>query len=865
MPFTWPWNRSRPVAGEETPAAAGSSAAPTSADPGWRAVAPIQRTVGAMELTARPRDFASSLATAQDPALITPNRPQLLTTGSPVSVLRIEQHADPVVAQPQPQPSPASHSTRQWMPQLNAQRASLGTQPSPAPSPAPPFMADDAVVPYADDATESTSFVAATAPEPPRIVPVVDHVEPNRPAPAVAAPATRALQRSVESGGTAPRNSSETESPAPPQPALPSVQPIVEPAAATSVVSSIPAVPSAVQRTVADHAATGSGPVTSFSQVTPAAPVSSASTATPETSQPVQAVEFSQPQHAPLSAVAETVLGAPQVVTDTAPPSPHLPQVQTSHEATAANPVVAQPITSSIQRAAADDAPALDTPRAAPVIDPGQHDSVAAHADAEFSRVDAGDPVQSSISLPSSDNSQPRISAAVPSTSQPISNALQRHAISDSNPTATATTGRQVDVPEAPAKVQRFAENPGPATSAPAHQSVIAEPIASEISGSANQSFEPVSFEPRSLEPRSFEPLSGGPVVNTVQRSVGAADAVASTQRVAMPAAVSDPRAAMRSPALGTSVPGGGSPTGFSAPVGIQRSTAHVDPAKGVHETAAAASASASPSAVDDPGEAVSHWTPTVFEPSMDRGNPVIPTAPTLPHPPAGIAAPIAQRSVMPESRGVPESRISNPGPPPSVLTTVQRAATGESDNVPVQFSAAPTLSRAVTAPGTPMTTQRTVGSAEPGRIVLLPPVRTEQPEPPVHAREVLADSARPMSLQRMFGDFAQPMPEPGTRHLSDDSDHSSSQTVTFDSPVAQREMQSAPDPVVQAAAESAPPQHDSPAPGAPPAAAASGHASSPAEVDELVGRLYEPLAARLRAELWLDRERAGALMGLHR
>ncbi|WP_285031748.1 hypothetical protein [Mycolicibacterium sp. lyk4-40-TYG-92] len=534
--------------------------------------------------------------------------------------------------------------------------------------------------------------------------------------------------------------------------------------------------------------------------------------------------------------------------------------MQASHEAMASDPVVAQPITSSIQRTAVDDAPALDSPRAAPVINPGQSDSGAAHTDAAFSRVDAGDPVQPTFSVPSSDNPPSPISTAVPVTSQPVAKELQRSQLGDLSSTVTAA-GR-VEVPEAPAKVQRFAENPGPATSAPARQSVIAEPIASQISGSATPSFEPVSFEPR-----SFEPISGGPVVNAVQRSVGAADAVASAQLAAVPAAVNDPRAA-------TSVSGDGSPTGSGAPVEMQRSMAHVDP---VESTVAAPSVSASPVVAEVPADLGARWAPTVFEPSIDcgnadsgepaqlAGNSVIPTAPTLPHPPVGIAAPIAQRSVMPESRGVPEARISNAAPPPSAWTTVQRAVTGESDDFPVQFGAAPTLSRAVAAPGTPMTTQRAVGSAEPGRIVLLPPVRTEQPEPPAQPREVLADSARPMSLQRMFGDFAQPVPEPETRHPSADSEHSSSQTVTFDSPVAQREMQSAPDPVVQAAAESAPPQHDSPAPGAPPAAAASGHASSPAEVDELVGRLYEPLAARLRAELWLDRERAGALMGLHR
>jgi hypothetical protein len=808
-----------------------------------------------MELTARPRDFAASLATAQDPALITPNRPKLLTAGSPVSVLRMEQQPDPVVSQPQPQPSPASHSTRQWMPQLNAQRASLGAQPSPLPPPAQPFMADDAVVPYADDATASTSLVAATAPEPPRIVPIVDHVEPSRPAPSVAgATGTPALQRNVESGGFASVNAGEAKSAAPTHSALPSVPPVVEPSAIA------PAVPSAVQR-AAEHTATGPAPVTSSSPARPASPVSPATAATPEVPQPPSAVEFSQTEHASLSTVAESVLGAAQVVEDTArPPSSRPPQVQATHEATVSNPVVAQPLASSIQRVAADDASVGDTPRTAPIVEPSEPDAVAAHTDAAFSQVDTDDPVQPTFSPTPFDNPGPLISTAGPVKAQPPEKALQRSQIGDSGPKSTAT-GR-VEVPEAPAKVQRFAENPGPATSAPARQSVIAEPIASQISGSANPSFEPVAFEPR-----SFEPLSGGPVVSTVQRSVGAADAVASAPPAAVPAAVNDPRAA-------TSVPGDGSPTGSGAPVEMQRSMAHVDP---VESTVAAPSVSASPVVAEVPADLGSRWSPTVFEPSIDcgnadsgepaqlAGNSVIPTAPTLPHPPVGIAAPIAQRSVMPESRGVPEARISNAAPPPSAWTTVQRAVTGESDYFPVQFGAAPTLSRAVAAPGTPMTTQRAVGSAEPGRIVLLPPVRTEQPEPPVQPREVLADSARPMSLQRMFGDFAQPVPEPETRHPSADSEHSSSQTVTFDSPVAQREMQSAPDPVVQAAAESAPPQHDLPAPGAPPAAAASGHASSPAEVDELVGRLYEPLAARLRAELWLDRERAGALMGLHR
>lgn len=54
-------------------------------------------------------------------------------------------------------------------------------------------------------------------------------------------------------------------------------------------------------------------------------------------------------------------------------------------------------------------------------------------------------------------------------------------------------------------------------------------------------------------------------------------------------------------------------------------------------------------------------------------------------------------------------------------------------------------------------------------------------------------------------------------------------------------------------------------APAAPvaPQAAAGEAAPAGGNIDELVNRLYDPLAARLRSELWLDRERAGALMDL--
>ena len=39
----------------------------------------------------------------------------------------------------------------------------------------------------------------------------------------------------------------------------------------------------------------------------------------------------------------------------------------------------------------------------------------------------------------------------------------------------------------------------------------------------------------------------------------------------------------------------------------------------------------------------------------------------------------------------------------------------------------------------------------------------------------------------------------------------------------------------------------------------------SATELDEMARRLYEPLSARLRAELWLDRERYGLVTDRHR
>lgn len=150
----------------------------------------------------------------------------------------------------------------------------------------------------------------------------------------------------------------------------------------------------------------------------------------------------------------------------------------------------------------------------------------------------------------------------------------------------------------------------------------------------------------------------------------------------------------------------------------------------------------------------------------------------------------------------------------------------------------------------------------------------------------MLAESSRPLGLQRMFAQAVRQVDGTGARPLFDtptassrpvddggssgawptpfesDSGHhfdTGTNTITFGQPTIQRE------------ATEAPPA-DAPPVAAEPAATVSAAPASaamptglPTDVEELVSKLYDPLAARLRAELWMDRERAGALMDIGR
>jgi hypothetical protein len=194
--------------------------------------------------------------------------------------------------------------------------------------------------------------------------------------------------------------------------------------------------------------------------------------------------------------------------------------------------------------------------------------------------------------------------------------------------------------------------------------------------------------------------------------------------------------------------------------------------------------------------------------------------------------------------------------------------------------------------PPAPPVVQRSTGPTR--RLVVLPPIGSAGDHdsspgaaPSLDSAEVFS-SPRPVGLQRMFEAGAhrgtQPLPAPAAnsmtssapaqevRSLTDTPQFTTSghdydattNTITFASPSMpsiQRATEE-PAPVTDTAA----PVAAAPAPTSAPTASGSGTpGAAGTDVDELVNRVYDALAARLRAELWLDRERAGTLMDLGR
>ncbi len=216
-------------------------------------------------------------------------------------------------------------------------------------------------------------------------------------------------------------------------------------------------------------------------------------------------------------------------------------------------------------------------------------------------------------------------------------------------------------------------------------------------------------------------------------------------------------------------------------------------------------------------------------------------TAPAMPPAPASAAwSPLT--SVTPAGSGnAGWSSVAGGGsaaPRSSTpLAAVQRTAAatsalvaGPSGYPRVGEPAAPMVSPAPAASDRPLLIQRRLDAPTPGTAVA-PPVSPDQP--------TMAVSSRTVGLAEMFAlAAAQPSDGGATVQRSAETEV---QPAADDPP--------APPPAGGSAAPAGP---------AAPAAPLSG-----AELEEMARRLYEPLTARLRAELWQDRERSGLLTDL--
>ena len=214
------------------------------------------------------------------------------------------------------------------------------------------------------------------------------------------------------------------------------------------------------------------------------------------------------------------------------------------------------------------------------------------------------------------------------------------------------------------------------------------------------------------------------------------------------------------------------------------------------------------------------------------------------------VGPPVVQRSASPTVPPTPTASLVADRPPLSVRTDVSSAVDPAPSVQPVSF--APVAQSAAQPSAAPLVSR----VAEPIR-VSSPRVQAAAQPTPAHPRTPSGPQGSPAPtsmIQRSFAAmFAGSVgPDTGTAaEPSRSDDHPGFTTVQL-----QPADEPSPAPTPEPTPAAAPPPEGSPAPtvaAAPPTAGAAA-----ADLDEMARRLFEPLSARLRAELWLDRERAG-------
>jgi hypothetical protein len=233
--------------------------------------------------------------------------------------------------------------------------------------------------------------------------------------------------------------------------------------------------------------------------------------------------------------------------------------------------------------------------------------------------------------------------------------------------------------------------------------------------------------------------------------------------------------------------------------------------------------------------------------PAGAPSTPNLVAAPVQRHAVVGI--PVVQRSDRPSALRAPTASLMADRPPAlSVRTDLSSAVDPAPPAQHVSF--APVVQSAVQRAAAPVVSR----VAEPISISS-PPVHAEPPSTPDLPRTQPRTDWPPLStpmVQRSFAAMFAGSAESDTGNAgpSRSDDHPGFTTVQLQ-PAAEATPMPTPEPT-----PTAPPPEATPAPAA--AAAAPTAGTSATDLDEMARRLYEPLSARLRAELWLDRERAG-------
>ncbi len=210
---------------------------------------------------------------------------------------------------------------------------------------------------------------------------------------------------------------------------------------------------------------------------------------------------------------------------------------------------------------------------------------------------------------------------------------------------------------------------------------------------------------------------------------------------------------------------------------------------------------------------------------------PVEPTVTHMPAPHEVREIPVGP-AVVPEP-WTPAPRIPDAQAPVSPTSDLRTLAPRPA--LPAASSSVPTVSRLADA-----STYPTTRSASSSRTVAVGPAI-----PRASASATFAES--PPAVARSFSSMF------GSAHSGETGSPAEDGFTSVQLQPASESGAPAAEPAGDAASSAAP---ATPSSGAPPPAAGT----KPTELDELARRLYEPLTARLRAELWLDRERAGVM-----